>query len=633
LNEKTIILLDKKDAITEIGSNILNSPQTKIFSFSLVVHKYLKKRKISHIIADNYLDEKERDELFHFTINNYNWFEKNNSARNFVFENINLFNIMDKQEFHEDLLTASIQTIIISKIINCEKPQKIITTSTFIDFLKEKTTQIKLRVIGKKDSVNDLLTYDKVDIRFNFGKIPISLKISKKQYTKVKELFESCLVSLQDLWYSPNKNKKAILLLEFNPSVFPDLIFSLNKLDDDILLFNTRRSAIWNLESMKILQKTKCKILDHKKFLKEIRNSFDKLCNDYIKKLEKILLNTDFYDIFSIHGISVWPMLKFRMLNSYKTRIPEYLKRIFITKKIIENLNLKCIICQNEIGETESVFLKMYKKKFPSILLLHGFSNYNPETAKIRWKYEQPRIMPITSQKFLVWGKADMDYYLHNKVEKSTLIELGNPRYDSFFKNVKRHKAKKEKTVLITPEPITEFSGQGTTQLAIKYENLMYKIYQIINKLDKTKIVVKLHPGQNKHNYDLIKLFKEIDPKIPVYQIKPIKELIEKCDMILNITCEAFDPSTVMLEGLIFEKPILEISLDEKFKNFEYKKGQAIVILFHEADIEYYIKKILHDKKFNQELSNARQKKLEYYLSNHGNASQVMTQFLKSLRD
>jgi hypothetical protein len=332
-------------------------------------------------------------------------------------------------------------------------------------------------------------------------------------------------------------------------------------------------------------------------------------------------------ELFFKDGISFWPAIKQRVINSYTKRLYEYVRITMVAKKIFEKLDISCVVCLNEVGETEKTVLKVKPDEIPIINLLHGFSNYHKETADLRWIFDINHLVPHKNDKIFVWGKADLDHY-SSRLDKSNseLIVVGSPRYDSLFKTMRE--SRRDKIVMLSPEPITEFSGHGDVNLALKYEATIQKIYNSIKKLDGVKLVVKLHPGQNKHNADLINLFRKIDKTIPIYHtMSPIK-ILQRSDVLLNITCEAFDPSTVMLEGMILQKPVIEVSLDERYHGSS--DNMPFVSVFYKENIGEYLEKTLFDEVFRNEVLANQKRHLDYFLSNHGIASKKMSDLLIS---
>jgi hypothetical protein len=624
-----IFLLDKSYIINKEEFCNEGIRKSNVYSFDAEIYKKLLKNDIESSIADDFLNQEERKILFEQVTKWYNWYEKNNFTKEFELNGINLLSITNPFEFHLIVLPELIKISIIKKIIEQKSPEIIVTTnylSKYVsEIIKDKNITIKLLPSKQKEKIKDDL-----NVKFDIGKIPISIKLSRNSYATIKRLYESILCTTLNLWHNNSKNKKTTLLLEFDPEKYEELMKELGKTEKNIVLLNWRKPAIWNRESIKIMKNTNCKVLNIKKLLTSKDSKIiSELGTEYSKKLEKLWSEKVFFnELFSIGGISIWDCIKKEIINLYKKRISDYVKFLYIGKKIFKLLNVENILALNEVGETERTILKVKNNRIPNFLLKHDFSNYFLESEKILWEHENIRLIPFTSKKFLIWGNANYEYYTKNKIEQNKLMITGSPRYDKFFKM--QHYQKNNKIILITPEPITEFSGLADTNLAIRYENLINKIIDSIKKIPNTKIIVKLHPGDDIHNKTLLSIFEKIDSSIPIFHIKKISELLEECDILLNITCEISDPSTVMIEGMIFEKPVFEISLDEKTNRFEYQENSPILSLSYKAEIDNYLSKIILDSEFKNELLLNQKKYLEYFLANRGTASKNVVKILDS---
>ena len=86
--------------------------------------------------------------------------------------------------------------------------------------------------------MDEIMVYDNIEIKFNLGKIPISFKISRNFYKKLKSVVENVVCGTNNLWVDLSKQKKSVLLLEFNPSLYSDLISHISKSDTQVILFN-----------------------------------------------------------------------------------------------------------------------------------------------------------------------------------------------------------------------------------------------------------------------------------------------------------------------------------------------------------------------------------------------------------
>jgi hypothetical protein len=398
---------------------------------------------------------------------------------------------------------------------------------------------------------------------------------------------------------------------------------NLNKTGKPIILLNRRRSAIWNKESLKILKKcANCKILNYQKFLNpKDKKDLSQLKKKYQQNLQNLWKNEEFFkNLFSKSGISFWHVVKRKMINLYYNRLDDYLEYLVATKKIVESVGMNSIVMLNETGETENTILKINKSKIPIFLLQHAFARFVPDFLDEQWRYEDQKMVPFQSDKFLIWGKTDFEFFSKFGIKQEKLIITGSPRHDSFFTSEHTLSTSK-KVILLALTPITDRTGLADVNLVIKYEKLLGKLVNSIKKSDNIDIIVKLHPGENWHNLSLLKLFKKKYNDIPVYQIRSPKELIQSSALVININHEVFDQSTIILEAMILQKPVLQISLDQQFQNSGYDSKYPILALSYEADWEKYIKKILFEKNFSEQMISSSNQYLKNFLSFQGTAS------------
>ena len=115
-----------------------------------------------------------------------------------------------------------------------------------------------------------------------------------------------------------------------------------------------------------------------------------------------------------------------------------------------------------------------------------------------------------------------------------------------------------------------------------------------------------------------------------IYHTEPIQKILEYCDTVVNIHTEVL-PSTVLLEALIMEKPIMNISLVDENYNFQFIKDNAVMQVTDKSDLEKHFKTILYDEDLRKELIKNAQKHLQSYLSNQGKASKHFAEILNSL--
>jgi len=116
-----------------------------------------------------------------------------------------------------------------------------------------------------------------------------------------------------------------------------------------------------------------------------------------------------------------------------------------------------------------------------------------------------------------------------------------------------------------------------------------------------------------------------------IYDLFVKRELIKISDIVVNISPEGYDPSTIMLETMLLRKPIMNIILDEKIFDFEFQKQNAVISLRSSEDFKPIIKKILYDPIFQKQILKNEQIFINKYLMNFGNASSFLAQYIQNL--
>jgi len=90
------------------------------------------------------------------------------------------------------------------------------------------------------------------------------------------------------------------------------------------------------------------------------------------------------------------------------------------------------------------------------------------------------------------------------------------------------------------------------------------------------------------------------------------------------------DPSTIILESLILNKPTMNIILDNHFYEFEYVKDDAVVSVSDKDDLGKNLYDLLFDDLKRDLLISNGKKFLKNYLNNQGTASKNLAKVLNS---
>ena len=626
---KTFVFIDDTSEFYKLSKNLINSSEAKIFSFNITVHKFLEDKKIEHEIAESYLSKEDHFKIFDTTVSLWEWHKSESIDKEFQYEGINILGLLETGEFHHFLVREIYKFFIIKRIVEKEKPDKIFANNQFKNIISELTNNnhISINQIDTK-KYNFLIYWDKISYEFHLGKIPIGIQLSRKNYQRIKNFFESIICKLFSFDLKPNENKKIILFVGFNPLQYSELFENLKNYEGVVSLLNYKRPAIWNMDSLNFLRKSNCKLIRMENFL----NASDKrlishLVIDYLEKLERLWADNYLENKFTVEGITIWPFIKEILIETFRKRMYEYITLIFFSKKILTKTNLGCIVTLNLFGESEKAILNLNKNNKPSILLEHGFTNYVPEISR----FDITSGLDIFKDKIAVWGNIQKQYLVNVlKIPEKKILVVGSPRHDQFFRQIFSTKTDSVRTVLITPGLFDPTNAQSSTFSYLRLENLLRKTFKIFESFQNVKLIIKLHPAQNPDVEYIKKLINQLNPDVMIYHTEPIQKILEYCDTVVNIHTEVL-PSTVLLEALIMEKPIMNISLVDENYNFQFIKDNTVLQVTDKSDLEKHFKTILYDEDLRKELIKNAQKHLQSYLSNQGKASKHFAEILKSL--
>ena len=599
-------------------STINENNNTKIFSCDYTSHKKLQKLGISHNIAENILDYDQRIEIFNIAKKFQNW-HKNDSLKEFNLTGVNLLGLIDSVELHLLIIEKLITFFTIKKILEIEEPDSVECSNQIKNMILLINNKKLIKVIiNSKEEKQDLL-WDSINIKQNFMGIPISIKISRAKFHKLKNILDKTVSSVFGLWFDfKNKNKKTILILEMYPPTYKNLFENLITKDMNLIIINQRRPVTYDLKSIKVLKKSNCKLISKKDlFGKKDLEEITKAKKEFSQK-KQIWEDDSLNKIFTIDDLIFWPLIKNELKQVFTTRMDEYVESVFFAKKVFSKINISCILSLYDTGETEKVFLESKNEKIDSFLLEHGFNLFF-EDSKIFGRFGS---YDNFKDNMVVWSDLQKKSLISNyKINSEKILAIGSPRYDQLIKMKKSNENKKFLRVLIAPTPITQMQGFDTTDIHEKFENVIIKLCKIFENLENVKIIFKLHPSQSEHNNEIKQIIQKYSKKFSIYLLNPVSELIQKSDLVIAISPEGWDATTISLESMILEKPVMNIVLDEKIYEFEYIKQNAVVAISNTSDLEKKIKQILFDKELREDLIINSRKFVKSFLKNHGSAS------------
>lgn len=555
------------------------------------------------------------------------WYQNKTLQETLTFEGINLGFLVEWEIFHYLVQTIK-DFFMVEKIIKNEKPNKIIIfgDSKIIKEICEKHKIICDIQDSKLDDNKFIM--DMIEIKYDILNHPISFKISFKKFLWLKQQYEKIIQIIYNVSSHDNKNsnQKNFLLLDFNPVTYKDFLYSAKENHINLKLLNSRRPAIWNFNSYKIIKKTDCEIVKYsnQSDSKDIKNKIDNL----FESLKDNFLNDEiFQNIFSFENTSFWFNIKEEFMSFCFNRFAIAIKDILYIRSFLKNNKIDCILGWNDNLQTEKTIMSMARKmNIPIIILQHGIvpENKNPE------KLSSNRVIgfvPVIAEYLATWGKITYEHAIKIGMQIENVGKIGSPRHDSFFvqKNMKQIRGKK--TILFATSGLGKHLVEGfTTEILEKYKKSIEAICLVSKKFKEYELIVKTHP----YSYDFIdvkNIIKKNNPSAKIIQNASMMDLIHNCDVLIT-----FGQSTVLLEAMILEKPTISIWLYDSISPEEdiiFNYDAITVTAYNE--LENNLKRILTDKDFVDLKVKNGKKFVNDYLSNPGKASHELLKFLDNI--
>ena len=616
---KELILVEGIIDFKIINRNLFNNDSI-VVSFDYFSHKSLNDYNIKHKLVEEYFSEEDKFEIDQLSLKfGTSWYKDEKIKKYLEFEELNLGSLLEL-EMPSYFFTVLKRIIGMKNVIEKENPNKIISYS-----LKKYIEQVCINKNIKTDFFEKIipmeLFFDQITIPLNLGLITKNIKISRKNYFKIKKIIDNVF---NFIWRTkPSKktlkNNDSILLLEFNTKLYEDFLKSFQISDKNIIILNQRRPSIWNFETLNIIKNSKCKVLSINDFENKLtkKKKMSKQ-NELTNNLELLLDNEDVLKtIFTHKEETFWNVIKEDFLKIITERFKESVDRLILINEIFDKINIKLIVDWAHTGvEEKEISQVAIKKNIPVFCLQHGIMTLNPKFEKY---LSLMPVLPSNNTKMLVWGKIMESYLLDHKINPDKILMVGSPRHDRFFK---KKISNNNNTILIASNLFFHLNFDGNdTRAYDRFVLYLKEILEYIIKNSNKKPIIKLHQTEY---FKISSIIKKIDPTITIYQYEDILELLETCDILISLNY-----STILLDALILNKPTMVI-LPEKqnFEEEEIIKRNAILAVSNISELEIKLKQILSDKNVRKNLIVNGKQFIEEYFSYRGNSSEYLTKLI-----
>ena len=319
----------------------------------------------------------------------------------------------------------------------------------------------------------------------------MNFELSRKTFSRIKKPIQRLTNEIYDL--EPNsKTKKNILLVNFDPLQYEEMLMEFKNKNINYILLNLRKPAITNKKSLNIIKNSKAKIVDLNKFSKFVKSDIFYAQKNLQNNIEKIFNDdSSFEKLFSVDTFSFWSSIKDQFRGICISRFQESIERFFLFKKLFSDFDIDMIFVWVEVGQEEKECILMGKFfSIKSIMLQHG----RYQTSK-KWDKFAHFLAYFSSSlltdKQIVWGEITKQYALSHNHSPNNVLVGGSPRHDKFF-NLSPQKNKKTGKILLATTGTMYISADScTTGSQTKYDEYFKEVYRIVKSLPEKKLIVK----------------------------------------------------------------------------------------------------------------------------------------------
>jgi len=607
MNQK-IILVDSSLDFSKF-MEVLKNKNHKIITFDYNSHKVLTKEKIEHSVSDIYLDNTILKNIQSESIKFSNWYKHDDINRILSYDEINIGGLF-KLEFHNFLIPFLKKFLEVLEITKKFSDNEIMCSNEIFN-------------IGNHISKNlNKLGEEKIEIKLEHDEIKyrifdnVSLKISKKNYARLKSISEFALKRFLRNQVS-NQNIKTGAFIEFDTIKFESIFQKINNTSLNGYLYNRRRPIYWNKKSLSIIKNSKViPYLDSRNDSNLENITQQKTSIIWNEILEYFDKTEHLSNYFQFDGKSFWESLKPYLLEMCKIKIPDAINEIELGKKFLIQSNISFLVVLSEIGFTEQVMIYLAKKfNITTILLQHGLFFYNNDALEYNKFFGA---LPQLCDRFFVWGKNTAEYAIKSGYPEKMIEYIGNMNLDRDFKRLEKNVKKKQVLLLATGPRNQHYVGHHVGELE-NFEKIIFHICNVVDKLG-LELIIKRHADSSEH--ELPAMIKEKFPSVKILKDFDPLTLQSSADFVISL-----GPTSGILEAQLFGKPVILFEVNYNMYPIPPSLSKTCLNT-NSKNFENDFKRLLTSTKHYDDLINAGKISMKENLSNIGNSSEV---FLKTL--
>jgi len=329
------------------------------------------------------------------------------------------------------------------------------------------------------------------------------------------------------------------------------------------------------------------------------------LSKKFLKKeiisLGKVLRNNyQFKKIFSFEGVNFWPLVEDKFKNIFKKVFPIQIDFIEAVDKLLQKTKPALVISTPGVTSPERVIFELAKKyNIPTLDIQHGLIG------------DQRGREIIYACYIAVWGKGTKKKLTEWGNNPDSIFVTGNYNFEKIHKETnfinrkklcKQLKLNSQQGIFIWAtgayfcDPLPYLSAILTKD---EGEITFRVLLEILKEFPQKQLVVKLHPMENSEGYlSILNDFPYLKDRVRVVKKVCLYGLLKECELLFT-----YD-STVALEAMFFNKPIIVISLTKNIVPMviPFSKYGSVIEIRQENELIPAIKTALDDKSFQKKM-------------------------------
>lgn len=308
-------------------------------------------------------------------------------------------------------------------------------------------------------------------------------------------------------------------------------------------------------------------------------------------------------------GISLGRLLEEWFLDILNNRFRMLRRLSHGTKTLVHSLHPSAVVLMDDVSppmRTIATACKMFRT--PTLVIQHGAMSGGGAGFGV---------MPIVADKQAVWGEQCREWHLTRGMRPESQVVTGSPKFDKLIANLNSWKDSRILRELGVDETrgfvliATDWYGAtDSCHYPEDHHKFLVDTLSALKSLPSKQTVVKLPPGESPEMISVVStVARNLGMDSVVITRSHLWNLLSACDLVITMT------STVGLEAMFFEKPVITI-LDSRLERYNpYRHSGAVVELIdsNSLEISSAIRRCLTDENLRRELSVSRRRFLHEY--------------------